>query len=626
MDVAVVLISSLILQLTAAFLAFRLFWIARKSPAWVLIAAAISLMALRRGIALYQCYYHEVCHPAELSAELVGLAISFLLVIGIARLAPLFYSIKNAEEAVRLNESRLEALWQLSQMTGASVKEITDFALEEGVRLTRSRIGYLAFMNEDETVLTMHSWSQTAMEQCAIIDKPIVYPMETTGLWGEAVRQRRPIITNDYRAPTPHKKGYPSGHVEVRRHMNIPVFHGGRVVAVAGVGNKQEPYDESDVRQLTLLMTGMWWLLRRKRTEEDLTAEVERSHLLQAKLIQTSTDGIIVNDLAGNILIFNEGAAKLLGYEPEEVVGKMNVSRLYPPRQAHEIKHLIYDPAYGGAGLLENFETVVQHKDGTLIPIWLSARLLYDDHREMGIVGYFRDLRERKRMEEDLVRHEHLAALGKMVAHISHEIKNPLMLIGGFSQQLERLTEVPADARRKLHLITEEVQRLEKFLADMGTFTRAGPAQKITGDLVALIREVAELMDDAFTERGVHFRLAAAPMTPPFAFDPSQIRQVLINLFKNALEAMDQGGGELTVGVEVRDHHVSLTVTDTGHGIAPEHLPSLFTPFFSTKEKGTGLGLTICRGLIEQHQGEIRIDSEVHRGTTCTIRLPLNSP
>ena len=81
------------------------------------------------------------------------------------------------------------------------MQEITDFALEEAVRLTESEIGYLAFMNEDETVLTMHSWSKTAMEQCAIIDKPIVYPVETTGLWGEAVRQRQPVVTNDYAAP-----------------------------------------------------------------------------------------------------------------------------------------------------------------------------------------------------------------------------------------------------------------------------------------------------------------------------------------------------------------------------------------------------------------------------------------
>ena len=148
---------------------------------------------------------------------------------------------KQAEAALRLEQSRLEALLHLGQLTDAPMQEITDFALEQAVRLTESKIGYLAFMNEDETGLTMHSWSRTAMQQCAIIDKPIVYPMETTGLWGEAVRQRKPVVTNDYSARNPLKKGYPGGHVEVVRHMNVPVFDGERIVAVAGVGNKNTP-------------------------------------------------------------------------------------------------------------------------------------------------------------------------------------------------------------------------------------------------------------------------------------------------------------------------------------------------------------------------------------------------
>jgi len=181
---------------------------------------------------------------------------------------------QQAEEALRLNEARLQALVRLNQMTGASLQEITDYALESAVALTNSKIGYLAFVNEDESVLTMHSWSKSAMQECAIIDKPIVYQVVNTGLWGEAVRQRKAIITNDYPAPNPLKKGTPAGHVHIARHMNTPVFDGERVVIVAGVGNKVAPYDETDVRQLTLLMQGMWQLLRRKQQEE----EIQRAH------------------------------------------------------------------------------------------------------------------------------------------------------------------------------------------------------------------------------------------------------------------------------------------------------------------------------------------------------------
>jgi two-component system phosphate regulon sensor histidine kinase PhoR len=177
---------------------------------------------------------------------------------------------KKAEAAQVLNAARLEALVKLNQMTGASLKEITDFAREEAVRLTGSKLGYLAFMDAYETALIMHSWSKSAMKECSIEDKRFIYPIKTTGLWGEAIRQRKPIITNDYTAPSSLKKGYPKDHVHLTRHLNVPVFDGERIVAVAGVGNKDENYDESDVRQLTLLMQGMWQLIQRKQLEDAL--------------------------------------------------------------------------------------------------------------------------------------------------------------------------------------------------------------------------------------------------------------------------------------------------------------------------------------------------------------------
>jgi PAS domain S-box-containing protein len=364
------------------------------------------------------------------------------------------------------------------------------------------------------------------------------------------------------------------------------------------------------------------WSLRDVTDRFRLESQVRQMDELERNLMQASMDGIVVNDLLGNVLIFNNGAAKILGYSPDEVIGKIKVDKLYPDKTAHEIKRLIYDPAHGGVGILENYETQALHKDGSLIPIWLSARLLHEDSREVGIVGYFRDLRERQRLERELLRNERLATLGKMVAHISHEIKNPLVTIGGFANQLGRLPDLPANARRRLTIIYQEVQRLEKFLTDLGTFTIGAPPQKTVGDLLALIREVAELMDSAFKERGVVFQLNTTSAISTFAFDSGQIRQVLINLFKNALEAMTHGG-ELRVTVTVQSDTLVLTIVDTGSGIAPEQLPNLFTPFFTTKQGGTGLGLTICRGLISQHQGEINIASEVERGTTCTIHLPL---
>lgn len=198
---------------------------------------------------------------------------------------------KKAEEQLRLDDSRLQALLQLSQMTKASMQELAAFAMEEAVRLTGSTVGYVAFTTEDESTLIMHAWSKQAMAECSMREKPLVYPMESTGLWGEVVRQRRPIITNDYAAPNPLKKGTPEGHVRIERHMNVPIFDEGRVVIVAGVGNKATDYDESDVRQLTLLMDGMWRIMCRNKAEEELRRAESEKRQFYRDTIRSVTDG-----------------------------------------------------------------------------------------------------------------------------------------------------------------------------------------------------------------------------------------------------------------------------------------------------------------------------------------------
>jgi GAF domain-containing protein len=183
------------------------------------------------------------------------------------------------------------------------------------------------------------------MPECRSVDKPHSYLIRTAGLWAEAVRQRRPLIINDFAAEDPQRKGYPAGHVELQRYLSVPVFDDSRIVAVAGFANKEEEYGDADVRQATLLMEGMWWTIKRKRAEEALATE-------RKFLIHTCMDGILAHDLAGTIFIFNETAARILGYDQEEVIGKMNIRELYAPGQAQEIDAKIHETGYGGEGIL----------------------------------------------------------------------------------------------------------------------------------------------------------------------------------------------------------------------------------------------------------------------------------
>ncbi|MDD3582150.1 MAG: GAF domain-containing protein [Desulfobacca sp.] len=597
----------------------RLIWVTKKRPAWILIAAAISLMTFRRGITLYHAIFWDL--PLDRTAELVALGISGLMLVGIAWIAPLFLSLKSSEEELRLNESRLQALWQLSHMTGASLQEISDFALEEGVRLTKSKIGFVGFMNEDETVLNVQSWSKTVMEQCAVVDKPIVYLLETAGLWAEAVRQRQPIIINDYAAPNPNKKGYPEGHIKLQRLLTIPVFDDNRIVAVASVANKQVKYDDADVRQLTLLMNGMWWHIQRQRAEQALTHEIERMHQFQAKLIQTSNDGIIANDRNGNIIIFNDGAERILGYSAEEIIGKLTVHRLYPPKVARKITKMIYDSAYGGPGRLVQYETEVISKAGELIPIELSACLIFEDHRKVATVGFFRDLRERKQLQEKILQSERLAVLGRMAAHVSHEIKNPLMIIGGFARQVrDNLEPDQQKNREKLQIVIEETRQLEDFLAEVGSYAKISEPHKNRGDLNLLIQETCRLLEPGLREGNIKLVLDLDSQLPMAQFDPVHLRRVLLNITKNGIEAMPRGG-TLTIASGQQPGRLFVHISDTGKGIPPDVMEKIFTPFFSTKPKGSGLGLTISQQIIAAHQGEIAIETELHKGTRVTIFL-----
>jgi PAS domain S-box-containing protein len=226
---------------------------------------------------------------------------------------------KQAEAARRLDEARLEALVQLGQMHEASLGELAHFALEEGVRLTGSQMGYVSFMNDDETELIIYAWSREVMAQCATEEQVMVIPLAGAGQWAEAVRQRQPVIINDGAAPHPAKKGYPPGHATIKRHLTAPVLDHGRIVAVAGVANKIEPYDDADVRQLTLLMDGMWRLVERQRTQEAL---INAAHKWRTTF-DAIGDAVSLLDLDSRVLQCNQAMADLVGKPYGDIIGRM---------------------------------------------------------------------------------------------------------------------------------------------------------------------------------------------------------------------------------------------------------------------------------------------------------------
>jgi signal transduction histidine kinase len=229
---------------------------------------------------------------------------------------------------------------------------------------------------------------------------------------------------------------------------------------------------------------------------------------------------------------------------------------------------------------------------------------------------------ELRQSHERLLRSERFAAVGEAAAYVSHEIKNPLMVIGGFARQLERNPEVPQTAGTKLRIISDEVKRLENFLGELRDFTRPAAPAKQEGDLNALVEEVVAMMQETAEEMNIQLVAKPAADLPLIFFDPNQMKQVLINLIKNALEAMDTSGGVITLSTMFKGGQVHLSVEDTGKGIEPEIIQDIFNPFFTTKKTGTGLGLAVINKIIEDHHGTISVTSSKGQGTTFTIHLP----
>ncbi|HOX13227.1 MAG TPA: GAF domain-containing protein [Spirochaetia bacterium] len=185
-----------------------------------------------------------------------------------------------ADREIRRSEARLASLLRINQYPARDIQDLLDYALDEAILLTESRIGYIYLYDEDRKLFTLNTWSKEVLHQCTVLEKQTVYELDKTGIWGEAVRQRKPILVNEYAAPSPLKKGLPEGHAPLRRFLTVPVFDEGRIIAVAGVANKEAEYDESDVRQLTLMMDAVWKTVRRRRAEDALERQLREKETL----------------------------------------------------------------------------------------------------------------------------------------------------------------------------------------------------------------------------------------------------------------------------------------------------------------------------------------------------------
>lgn len=357
----------------------------------------------------------------------------------------------------------------------------------------------------------------------------------------------------------------------------------------------------------------------------DLTARVQLEEQLRASearwraIIDSAVDGIVVIDNYGRIEAFNPAAERLFGYAEAEVLTR-NVNVLMPsPYHEEHDRYLSRHLATGAAKIIGiGREVVGRRKGGTTFPLHLSVGQ-FTIAGERKFTGMLHDLSARVRIEEQLRERTSLARLGEMAAVIAHEVRNPLAGIRGAIQTIG--TRLPPESGDTVMVkeIVRRIDSLNEMMRDLLLFARPPQPRPLPTEIVPLIRMTANLLIEDPALRDLNIEIGGS--SPAIPADAEMLKIVFQNLLVNAAHAME-GRGRIRVEVTTVDSSCLIAFTDHGAGIAADVLEKIFTPFFTTKSRGSGLGLPTAKRLVEAQNGRISIECPPAGGTTVTITLP----
>ncbi|MBN2178689.1 MAG: PAS domain S-box protein [Deltaproteobacteria bacterium] len=333
-------------------------------------------------------------------------------------------------------------------------------------------------------------------------------------------------------------------------------------------------------------------------------------------LVENLPMGILAIGTDGKITSFNQAAETLLKYSTQEAVGKEAESVL------PESLRTIVDELDSGDEILSRAIDCAR-SDGKIVPLEVTATILRGDEGDsLGDVLLFRDLTEIRKLRREVERSQRLASLGRLAAGIAHEIRNPLSSIKGFATYFrQRYNDVPED-QETAEIMVQEVDRLNRVIGELLEFARPMDMQLRKTAIRDLIQSSLKMVEAQAREKNIEIKTTIAPEIDTVLLDPDRMNQIFLNLYLNAIQAMDEGG-VLTADLS-RDgvKKIKIVISDTGKGIARKDLGKVFDPYYTTKPSGTGLGLAIVHRIVEAHQGEIKVESKEGKGTTVTIVLP----
>jgi two-component system sensor histidine kinase HydH len=349
-------------------------------------------------------------------------------------------------------------------------------------------------------------------------------------------------------------------------------------------------------------------------------SSLSRIKAFSDSLVENMPIGLIATDARGRLSVLNRTAEAILGRTVGEVLGKPAEDIL--PGSCQEL----FQTLAAERRLIER-ETECVVAEGRTIPLEVIATTLREENSDFaGHIILFRDMTEVRRLKEEIARSRRLASLGNLAAGVAHEIRNPLSSIKGFATWFrERYRDNPED-RETADVMIREVDRLNRVITQLLEFARPLAINRVQTLLPAVIRHALKMVEGEAHKKGIALEtdLSTEIGENPIPLDADRMTQVLLNLYQNAIAAME-AGGILRISLARQDERtVRITITDTGSGIPKEDLPRVFDPYSTPRSSGTGLGLAIVHKIIEAHGGEVRLESEPGQGTKVTILLPKN--
>ena len=359
---------------------------------------------------------------------------------------------------------------------------------------------------------------------------------------------------------------------------------------------------------------------------QHLTRELEDVKNFTESIIQSIGSGIIITEMNDTITYINRAGERMLGYSKEEVIGRP-LSLFSLKEKQSVIPSFLNNPD----DLDTRKEGWMRKNDHTEFPVGFTVNNHLSIRGErIGKIVVFRDLTNVYKIQEEILRMDRLVSLGKLASGIAHELRNPLAGIKTTAQALGEEMSGDDSRREYLHRITKEIDRLNDLLKTFFSFAKPQNLNLVHCHIKDIINEIIPFLIKEIADKGIRFIETYHPQLPKIKVDRTQMHQVFLNLFLNAIQAMPSGG-ELKIEANpvisrpsggLTQNFIKVVISDSGRGIPPHIVQKIFDPFFTTKSKGIGLGLSITYQIIKKHGGTIKVDSQWEKGTSFIINLP----